>query len=237
MKYNAHARLTPIRIKTAAIRTVMIFMLKIRFWPALITCAATLIAIALGFWQRDRTHQKAALQKRLLQYQNAAPIPVTAAPRPLRDVAYHRVRAGAGCRSIRSIWITARIMINPAFMCSWRSRSITVLLMRWSTAAGCRVMQRSAPEFFRIRRPRAKLRSKALRVRQNLDIAPYQKETGLSLQPVVIWQTGNAKDGLIRDWPPATAGIERNLGYMVQWWGIAVAIALCGLYGAYRAAR
>src|SRR5260364_3962 len=81
MKYSAHARLTPIRIKTAAIRTVMIFMLKIRFWPALITCAATLIAIALGFWQRDRTHQ------------NAAPIPVTAAPLPLRDVAYHRVRA------------------------------------------------------------------------------------------------------------------------------------------------
>src|SRR5260364_268540 len=30
MKYSAHARLTPIRIKTAAIRTVMIFMLKNR---------------------------------------------------------------------------------------------------------------------------------------------------------------------------------------------------------------
>src|SRR5260363_375514 len=117
MKYSAHARLTPIRIKTAAIRTVMIFMLKIRFWPALITCAATLIAIALGFWQRDRTHQKAALQKRLLQYQNAAPIPVTAAPLPLRDVAtLGCARAGAGCRSIRSIWITRRMLVNRGWL-------------------------------------------------------------------------------------------------------------------------
>jgi surfeit locus 1 family protein len=75
-----------------------------------------------------------------------------------------------------------------------------------------------------------------VRIRQNLDVSAYQKETGLPLQPFVIWQTSERAEGLIRDWPPVTAGVERNLGYMVQWWGIAVAIVLCGLYGAYRAA-
>ncbi|CCD30277.1 SURF1 family protein [Candidatus Glomeribacter gigasporarum BEG34] len=233
-------------------------MLKIRFWPALITCAATLIAIALGFWQRDRTHQKAALQKRLLQYQNAAPIPVTAAPLPLRDVAYHRVRARGRWMPEYTVYLDNRPYHDqPGFyvlmaLALNHGSSYALVNRGWlprHAAQRARILPYQTPageiEIKGIARPDAGRAfelgaggsAPQLRIRQNLDIAAYQKETGLSLQPVVIWQTGNANDGLIRDWPPATAGIERNLGYMVQWWGIAVAIALCGLYGAYRAAR
>ena len=41
----------------------------------------------------------------------------------------------------------------------------------------------------------------------------------------------------MRDWPAPTNGVERNYGYMFQWWGMAVAALAFGLYAARRAAR
>jgi surfeit locus 1 family protein len=59
------------------------------------------------------------------------------------------------------------------------------------------------------------------------------------LQPFVIQQTDfvpAARDGLVRDWPVPTTGVERNYGYMLQWWGMAAAALGFGLYAARRAA-
>ena len=39
------------------------------------------------------------------------------------------------------------------------------------------------------------------KIRQNLDVAEYAKETGLPLQPFVIQQTSDDGDKLVRDWP------------------------------------
>jgi len=76
-----------------------------------------------------------------------------------------------------------------------------------------------------------------LKIRQNLAIDAYASETGLSLQPFVIEQTSNDGDGLVRDWPVPTTGVERNYGYMLQWWGMAIVAIILGLYAAWRAGR
>ena len=44
-------------------------------------------------------------------------------------------------------------------------------------------------------------------------------------------------DKLVRDWPAPTLGVERNYGYMFQWWGMAAAALGFGLYAARRAAK
>jgi surfeit locus 1 family protein len=75
------------------------------------------------------------------------------------------------------------------------------------------------------------------RIRQNLDVGAYASETGLPLQPFVIQQTSDDGDQLVRDWPAPTTGVQRNYGYMVQWWGMALAALAFGLYAASRAAR
>ena len=75
------------------------------------------------------------------------------------------------------------------------------------------------------------------RIRQNLDVASFARETGLALQPFVIEQTSAADDALVRDWPAPTMGVERNYGYMFQWWGMAAAALGFGLYAARRAAK
>ena len=42
--------------------------------------------------------------------------------------------------------------------------------------------------------------------------------SGLPLLPYIVEQTGEARDGLIRDWPPPDFGIDQHLSYMVQWY-------------------
>jgi cytochrome oxidase assembly protein ShyY1 len=74
-------------------------------------------------------------------------------------------------------------------------------------------------------------------IRQNLDVHAFAAETGLPLQPFVIQQISDDGDKLVRDWPTPISGVERNYGYMLQWWGMAIAAIAFGLYAARRAAR
>ena len=67
------------------------------------------------------------------------------------------------------------------------------------------------------------------RVRQNLEIPEFARETGLGLHPFVVQQRSDSGDGLLRDWPRPDAGAEKNEAYSFQWYslaGLAVALAL-----------
>ncbi|RYF40875.1 MAG: SURF1 family protein, partial [Comamonadaceae bacterium] len=66
------------------------------------------------------------------------------------------------------------------------------------------------------------------RIRQNLDLAAFGAETGLSLLPVSLLQTGAASEGLLRDWPASNTGVDKHYGYAFQWF--ALCALLVGLY-------
>ena len=68
-------------------------MMKIRWLPALLILVVVAVTIRLGFWQRDRAHQKEALQASIARYEQAAPVDVGAQPMPLASIEFHRVRA------------------------------------------------------------------------------------------------------------------------------------------------
>jgi surfeit locus 1 family protein len=64
-------------------------------------------------------------------------------------------------------------------------------------------------------------------IRQNLDIAAFAAETRASLLPVSVVQTAPAaSEGLLRDWPKAGSGSERNYGYAFQWWAMSATLAI-----------
>ena len=64
------------------------------------------------------------------------------------------------------------------------------------------------------------------RIRQNLDLAAFRTETGLSLTSLTVLQTGAASEGLQRDWPVVGAGVDKHYGYAFQWFGLCGLIAL-----------
>ena len=56
---------------------------------------------------------------------------------------------------------------------------------------------------------------------QNVDLTEVGRAAGLPLQPLLIEQTAGPDDGLVRDWPQPSSGIERHLGYAFQWFALA----------------
>lgn len=58
---------------------------------------------------------------------------------------------------------------------------------------------------------------------QNLTIDRFVEHKGLAMQPIVMEQTGDVDDGLVRSWPRPDFGISKHYGYAVQWF------SFCGL--------
>jgi cytochrome oxidase assembly protein ShyY1 len=63
------------------------------------------------------------------------------------------------------------------------------------------------------------------RIRQNLEIAGFARETGLALHPFVVEQHSDSGDGLLREWPPPDLGVDMHRSYALQWYSLA-ALAL-----------
>ena len=63
-------------------------------------------------------------------------------------------------------------------------------------------------------------------IRQNLDFQAFQQETGLQVLEVTLLQSGQASEGLLREWPVVASGVEKHHGYAFQWFGLSALIAL-----------
>lgn len=67
-------------------------------------------------------------------------------------------------------------------------------------------------------------------IRQNIDLQQVQAQTRAPVMPVILTQTGAASEGLLRDWPAITVGVEKHYGYAFQWFGLAALMALLYLW-------
>jgi len=68
------------------------------------------------------------------------------------------------------------------------------------------------------------------RIRQNLDVTLFASEIRLPLLPITLLQTGQASEGLSRNWAPAKRGVEKNYGYAFQWFGLCALTAFLYLW-------
>ena len=231
--------------------------MKIRLLPALLILIVVAVTVRLGFWQRDRAHQKEALQAQITQFENAPAQTIGAAPVALKDIEFHRVRAVGSFVPEQVVYLDNRPYNDqPGFYVvmplKLRDGGYVLVNRGWlprnmseRTTIGPYVTPKGEVEIEGIARADA---SKAYelgeggsaahqQIRQNLDVHAFAAETGLPLQPFVIQQISDDGDKLVRDWPTPISGVERNYGYMLQWWGMAVAAIAFGLYAARRAAR
>lgn len=76
----------------------------------------------------------------------------------------------------------------------------------------------------------------------NLDYAAYEQATGRSVARFVIRlssdvPSGNATDGLRREWPRPASGVEKHRGYAFQWYALAVVIAAFVVFFCWKAWR
>lgn len=79
-------------------------------------------------------------------------------------------------------------------------------------------------------------------IRQNLDLEAFRTETGLPLRTdISLQQTGEASEGMQRDWPAPALGVEKHYGYAFQWFGLSALVLILYVWfqfiAPYRRAR
>ncbi|WP_250491722.1 SURF1 family protein [Caballeronia sp. GAWG1-1] len=231
--------------------------MKIRLWPTVLILIVVAITLRLGFWQRDRAHQKEALNAQIVAFENAPARRVSVDPLPLKSIEFHRVEARGEFMPERVVYLDNRpyndqpgfyvvmplklegggyVLVNRGWLP--RNMADRTGIEPYETPKGIvdvkGIARSNASEAFELGSGGSAARQQ---IRQNLNVASYAAETGLAFQPFVIQQTSATADKLVRDWPAATLGVDRNYGYMFQWWGMAAAAIAFGLYAARRAAR
>ena len=206
-------------------------------WPTLGLLLLVAATVSLGNWQRHRAAEKQALQTQYEQamHEGAVDLAIGLDAQARR---FRNVRATGTYDARAQVLIDNKVhagrpgydVVTPLKLASDRY----VLVDRgWVAAAPRRAELPNAPPpagevtvLGRINTPPA--RYLELRqdqgngpVRENLDIARVAQVSGLPLLPFIIEQTGDAGDGLARDWPAPDFGIDQHLSYMVQWYSLA----------------
>lgn len=219
---------------------------RVRF--AVVTMAA-LVAFAatarLGLWQLDRGAQKAALQAAIDE--RAKLPPLVALEGEAAQQHHRRITLAGRWSAAHAVFLDNRqldgrpgfYVVTPLVLDDGRA----VLVQRgWvardandrtrlpalaTPAEALRIEGRIAP-------PPARLYDFAGgetgRIRQNLDLGAFARETGLRLVPQLsVLQTDapSAADApLRRDWPVPGSGVAKHHGYAFQWFGLSALIAV-----------
>lgn len=220
-----------------------------RFW--ITTVAAVLCAgltASLGVWQLSRAAQKQALEDRIAERADLAPLGGAELPtEPSLDEAMHRrVRLRGQWLAEGSVFLDNRpmggrsgfILVTPLQLVD--SERAILVQRGWvprnfmdrskvplvPTPAGeVEVVGRLAP-------PPSQLfelgEAQGGSIRQNLNLDAVARDTGLSLVPASVLQTGVSPEGLLRDWPRFEAAVHKHHGYAAQWF--AMSAVIIGLY-------
>ena len=74
---------------------------------------------------------------------------------------------------------------------------------------------------------------------QNADVAQVSAGSGLAMQPFVLEQSRPSSpaagdEGLVRDWPAPSLGVEKHRGYAFQWYSLALMAVLFFVFNGYR---
>ncbi|MBE0619967.1 MAG: SURF1 family protein [Burkholderiales bacterium] len=221
---------------------------KRRFRPSLLlgvaALAAIVLTVSLGNWQTRRAEEKLALGRDLDDAARHAVLALPAGPVDAHDYEFRRVSVRGDYSARHTILLDNKVqhgtpgyeVVTPLKIAGG---DVYVLVNRGWVAAGLRrdvLPQIRTPAgtetvegiavvpTSRILELGAKTEEGS--VWQNLVLARYAKWSGLKLQPIVLQQTSNAADGLMRAWRRPDTGADKHRGYAFQWYALATTILI-----------
>jgi len=223
---------------------------------AVIVLVATLVGMAvtarLGVWQLSRASQKEALQSALDARSGLPELTLASLPATEVEAAsqhYRPVRLQGEWKQGATVFLDNRQMNgHPGFFALtplMLGPNDAVLVQRgWSprdmqdrthtpsvsTPSGrVEVRGQVAPTPGRLFDFAGPAASGA--IRQNLVLADFSRELGVTLRPWTVLQadsSATAGDGLLRQWPRPATDIHKHYGYAFQWFALCALMA--GLY-------
>ena len=219
-----------------------------QWFVAVTTLAGALLTARLGWWQLDRAEQKLALQATL---EARAQLPaindlaqLAATPAAAAEQQYRLLRLSGRWSPGHTVLLDNRQMrgrpgfyvLTPLLLADGSALLVQRGWLPRDFLERSRVREVPSPAgevlvLGRIAPPPSRLfefgGAEPGRIRQNLDLDAFGRETGLALRPVSLLLTespASADDGLQRDWPAPSTGVAKNRGYAVQWFALSLLI-------------
>jgi surfeit locus 1 family protein len=209
-------------------------------WSTVATLAMLVLTVALGGWQTRRAEEKLARQHRLDQRTQGAVLQLPAVTVAPAEFEYYRVSARGEFVPRHTLLVDNRVLhgsVGYNVLTPFRvaGGDLHVIVNRGWVAGGAR-----RDELPKIRTPEGPLQLQGMAVVpprryyelghetnagpvvQNLSLERIAKRTGLKLQPIVMQQTTETSDDLVRVWDSADLGADTHRGYALQWYLLAV---------------
>lgn len=224
------------------------FVFRPGLWPTLAGLFFFGLTLWLGNWQLSRAEYKQELQARYDRMQQDGVVQIGAATVAKEDLLYRTVEVRGSFVPGQDIFIDNRVyktlagyhVLSP-FLIEGTAQHVLVnrgwvevvngsreslpVVKRVDgvlTLQGIAVDTKSRYLEFKGAEPQGKLW-------QNLDFERYQQQFGKTLQPILVEQTSDTGDGLVRDWPRPDTGVGTHISYAIQWFGLAAAIVVLWL--------
>jgi len=223
----------------------MRFSFRFRLLPFIAMLVVAAIGISLGQWQLRRATEKEAIEQRINEREKEPPLRLEGSAASAADadaLEFRQVTVRGEFLPDWTIYLDNRPyqgkpgfhVITPLKIAGsgrhilivrgWIARDVAdrSRIPAIATPAGVvevrGSVRRHAGRLLQLGQP-APLKPGA--IVQNLDAAQLAQASGLDIEPFIVEQTSEAGDGLVRDWPRPSLGIDRHLGYAFQWFALA----------------
>jgi surfeit locus 1 family protein len=217
-------------------------------WPTLVTLLLFGFLLSLGFWQLDRAAQKREIISHYQADKDDAVIRLDAGMKSAGGLEYQRASSIGRYDSAQQLLLDNRThegqagyqVLTPFIL---RNSEVAVLVNRgWLPLGSSRdqlpdvaVGETQRSVLGRLKTPPTEvfmLGEEEPRQRwpyriQRIHIPALSAELQRTLLPFVLLLDNEEPDGYLRDWQPLVGfGPERNVGYAVQWFGLAAALLI-----------
>ena len=219
-----------------------------RLWPTLVTLLLTGFLLSLGFWQLDRAEQKREILGSYQGDEDGAVIRINADMKSAAGLEYQPASSIGRYDSDHQLLLDNRThegragyqVLTPFIM---RDSEVAVLVNRGWLAMGdsrdqlpdIAVGEIQRTIVGRLKTPPVEvfmLGEEEPRQRwpyriQRIEFQALSEQLQRTLLPFVLLSDKEEPDGYLRNWQPlAGFGPERNVGYAVQWFGLAAALVI-----------
>jgi surfeit locus 1 family protein len=216
--------------------------------PSLLIATTCAFLVSLGFWQLDRADEKRSIEA-AIKKANSGAVELIVSVDNLQDKEYYEVRLQGKYLNDKQFIYDNQIVdqasgyyVLTPFALNEQSKAILINrgFIPWNgrrDKLADMFIDRGEREIkIQISKPIKRMELKESEIGrefpvllQALDLKQMGVIAELDFSDVIGLLDADAKDGFVRKWEPYTGSIEKHIGYAIQWFLMALVLAIIGI--------
>ena len=216
--------------------------------PSLLIATTCAFLVSLGFWQLDRADEKRSIEA-AIKKANSGAVELIVSENNLQDKEYYEVRLRGEYINDKQFIYDNQIVdqasgyyVLTPFVLSDQSKAILINrgFIPWNgrrdKLADIFIEQGAKEAKFQISKPIKRMELKSSDIGsefpvliQAINLEEMAAIAGVDFSNVIGLLDPSSSDGYVRKWKPYTGSIEKHIGYAIQWFLMALVLAIIGI--------